>query len=88
MSHREFTVVSVAGRPARPRYMCELTRSICRIALFHFCCWAPFWLFTLAPMVSDSLDSRPAWFRNARLFADMLPYINSAGECGRRTYAM
>ncbi|CAD5219658.1 unnamed protein product [Bursaphelenchus okinawaensis] len=69
----------------RPKYMCELTRSICRIAVFHFSCWAPFWFYNMAPIVSDAfelhLDLMNDWFVVGRLFANMLPYINSAGNC-------
>lgn len=32
-----------------PRYMAEMRKSIWRIAVFHFICWAPFWSFTMIP---------------------------------------
>ncbi|KAI6175729.1 Npr-27 [Aphelenchoides bicaudatus] len=67
----------------RPKYLCGLTRSICRIAIFHFTCLAPFWFFTLSPVygIRFSEESAPEWFRNAKLYATLLPYINSAGNC-------
>ncbi|CAD5226786.1 unnamed protein product [Bursaphelenchus xylophilus] len=70
----------------RPKYMCELTRSICRIAVFHFSCWAPFWFFNMAPIITESLEwnvllEGKTWFEIGKLFANMLPYINSAGNC-------
>lgn len=68
----------------RPKYMCGVTRSICRIAVFHFTCWAPFWFVTLAPIVMAAfgrhLNQEDDWFNNTKLFANMLPYINSAGK--------
>lgn len=67
----------------RPKYLCGLTRSICRIAVFHFTCLAPFWFFTLSPVYAAALGIRLSedseWFRNAKLYATLLPYINSAG---------
>ena len=43
----------------RPRYMCELTKSIWRIAIFHFTCWAPFWFFTVSPYVAQLFNLSP-----------------------------
>ena len=40
----------------KPRYMCELTKSIWRIGIFHFTCWAPFWFFTASPFLVRMLQ--------------------------------
>lgn len=68
----------------RPKYLCGLTRSICRIAIFHFTCWAPFWFFNLAPLYASALGlsfpTNSEWFMNAKLYANLLPYINSSGK--------
>uniref|UniRef100_A0A914YT84 G-protein coupled receptors family 1 profile domain-containing protein n=1 Tax=Panagrolaimus superbus TaxID=310955 RepID=A0A914YT84_9BILA len=69
----------------RPRYMCELTKSIWRIAIFHFTCWAPYYFFTASPSVAQLLHLPPpetnaTWFQTGRLIGNMLPYINSAGN--------
>ncbi|KAK6028091.1 hypothetical protein OSTOST_05871, partial [Ostertagia ostertagi] len=40
----------VQRKPLRePRYMLEMRKSIWRIAVFHFVCWAPFWAFAIVP---------------------------------------
>lgn len=50
----------------RPRYMCELTKSIWRISIFHFTCWAPYWFFTASPYIGRMLqlpefDTESTW---------------------------
>ncbi|KAI6214056.1 Npr-27 [Aphelenchoides besseyi] len=74
---------SIRGQPC-PRYMGNLTRSIIRIAIFHFFCWCPFWVFSLLPSFTEAFGipftPYPEWFNNAKLFANLLPYVNSAGN--------
>jgi hypothetical protein len=61
-----------------------LTRSICRIAVFHGTCWTPFWIFTLAPIYASAMGykfpTHSQWFQDAKIWANVLPYINSAGK--------
>uniref|UniRef100_A0A914CQI5 G-protein coupled receptors family 1 profile domain-containing protein n=1 Tax=Acrobeloides nanus TaxID=290746 RepID=A0A914CQI5_9BILA len=69
----------------RPRYIYELTRSIWRIAIFHFTCWAPYWFFILVPVFVQTFQlpfqvNDSEWFKTGDLFARILPLINSAGN--------
>ncbi|VDP42993.1 unnamed protein product [Heligmosomoides polygyrus] len=41
--------VSSSKTLREPRYMHEMRKSIWRIAVFHFVCWAPFWVFAIVP---------------------------------------
>lgn len=43
-----------------PRYMNEMRKSIWRIAIYHFICWGPFWLFTISTMLKGG--EAPAWW--------------------------
>ncbi|KAF8373187.1 npr-27 [Pristionchus pacificus] len=61
-----------------PRYMNEMRKSIWRIAIYHFICWGPFWLFTISTMLKGG--EAPAWLTYARLVANILPYVNAAGN--------
>ncbi|VDN27737.1 unnamed protein product [Gongylonema pulchrum] len=67
-----------------PHYICELTRSVLRVSAFHFICWTPFWFFTFVPPVIDyfelDYDDSLSWVMNARLVANLLPYVNSSGN--------
>uniref|UniRef100_A0A7I4YMS1 G_PROTEIN_RECEP_F1_2 domain-containing protein n=1 Tax=Haemonchus contortus TaxID=6289 RepID=A0A7I4YMS1_HAECO len=69
-----------------PRYMHEMRKSIWRIAVFHFVCWAPFWAFAIVPHYIAQLwghaflERLPGWYIYCRLFANCLPYINAAGN--------
>uniref|UniRef100_A0A7E4VW88 G_PROTEIN_RECEP_F1_2 domain-containing protein n=1 Tax=Panagrellus redivivus TaxID=6233 RepID=A0A7E4VW88_PANRE len=76
---RGFNAVEVR----RPQYMCELTKSIWRISIFHFTCWAPFWFFTALPVFAAHISmpiAENSWIRKATLFSNMLPYLNSSGN--------
>uniref|UniRef100_A0A0N5B385 G_PROTEIN_RECEP_F1_2 domain-containing protein n=1 Tax=Strongyloides papillosus TaxID=174720 RepID=A0A0N5B385_STREA len=68
-----------------PKYIFKLTNSIRRIAIFHFCCWAPFWIYSIAPQILDIFGGkwilRSPWYNTGQLIANMLPYVNSAGNC-------
>ncbi|CEF71476.1 G protein-coupled receptor, rhodopsin-like family and GPCR, rhodopsin-like, 7TM domain-containing protein [Strongyloides ratti] len=68
-----------------PKYIFKLTNSIRRIAIFHFCCWAPFWIYSITPQLLDYFNSkwilRSSWYNTGQLVANMLPYVNSAGNC-------
>ncbi|EYC10250.1 hypothetical protein Y032_0056g2638 [Ancylostoma ceylanicum] len=83
--HRKVTVSSTKGI-REPRYMHEMRKSIWRIAVFHFICWAPFWTFAIVPHYiaqlwgHDFLERLPGWYIYCRLFANCLPYINAAGN--------
>ncbi|KIH68474.1 hypothetical protein ANCDUO_01189 [Ancylostoma duodenale] len=83
--HRKVTVSSTKGIK-EPRYMHEMRKSIWRIAVFHFICWAPFWTFAIVPHYiaqlwgHDFLERLPGWYIYCRLFANCLPYINAAGN--------
>ncbi|VDM57536.1 unnamed protein product [Angiostrongylus costaricensis] len=69
-----------------PRYINEMRKSIWRIAIFHFVCWAPFWAFAIVPHYISQfwghafLGKLPGWYIYCRLFANCLPYINAAGN--------
>ncbi|CAI4221859.1 unnamed protein product [Auanema sp. JU1783] len=73
--------VSAQKRLREPRYLMEMRKSIWRIAIFHFICWAPFWLFTITPFfVRSFAPITTIWVVYGRLFANSLPYINAAGN--------
>ncbi|KAI6234612.1 Npr-27 [Aphelenchoides fujianensis] len=86
--YRERTAVNRSPhsslRGNRPKYMNGLTRSIIRIAIFHFSCWAPFWIFSLMPVFADAFglhfNPQADWFQSGKLLSNLLPYINSAGN--------
>ncbi|CAD6196529.1 unnamed protein product [Caenorhabditis auriculariae] len=46
---RALSPAASAKSSKEPRYMSEVRKSIWRIAVFHFVCWAPFWGFTMLP---------------------------------------
>uniref|UniRef100_A0A0N4ZDG6 G_PROTEIN_RECEP_F1_2 domain-containing protein n=1 Tax=Parastrongyloides trichosuri TaxID=131310 RepID=A0A0N4ZDG6_PARTI len=68
-----------------PKYMFKLTNSIRRIAIFHFCCWAPFWIYSITPQILNIIGGewliKKPWYNTGQLVANMLPYVNSAGNC-------
>lgn len=78
--------VSSSKTLREPRYMHEMRKSIWRIAVFHFVCWAPFWVFAIVPHYIAQLwgpaflERLPGWYIYCRLFANCLPYINAAGN--------
>ncbi|CAJ0931089.1 unnamed protein product, partial [Mesorhabditis belari] len=75
-----------SGRSIRePRYMGEVRKSIWRIAIYHFVCWAPFWTVTLIPMLVANMELNSPWmfhpvWRALQLFINILPNINAAGN--------
>ncbi|GMT24846.1 hypothetical protein PFISCL1PPCAC_16143, partial [Pristionchus fissidentatus] len=70
---------AIASKMVRePRYMSEMRKSIWRVAIYHFICWGPFWLFTICTMMR--MYEAPTWLVYARLVANILPYINAAGN--------
>uniref|UniRef100_A0A1I7WMR6 G_PROTEIN_RECEP_F1_2 domain-containing protein n=1 Tax=Heterorhabditis bacteriophora TaxID=37862 RepID=A0A1I7WMR6_HETBA len=85
--HQSWHVTVSSSKSIRePRYMNEVRKSIWRIAVFHFVCWAPFWTFTIVPHYitqyggQDAMEAMPDWNVYCRLFANCLPYINAAGS--------
>ncbi|CAB3406413.1 unnamed protein product [Caenorhabditis bovis] len=83
------TTLTTHGK--EPRYMSEVRKSIWRIAVFHFVCWAPFWGSTMLPHYisfwdepepneTDHDERESLLFVYCRLFANCLPYINAAGN--------
>ncbi|CAI5448601.1 unnamed protein product [Caenorhabditis angaria] len=46
---RKAQTTQKSGKTKEPRYMSEVRKSVWRIAVFHFVCWAPFWGFTMLP---------------------------------------
>ncbi len=61
-----------------------MTKSIWRVAIFHFVCWAPFWLFVIVPTVVDrigeSIDASIEFVMIGRMIANTLPCVNAAGN--------
>uniref|UniRef100_A0A1I7V0E7 G_PROTEIN_RECEP_F1_2 domain-containing protein n=1 Tax=Caenorhabditis tropicalis TaxID=1561998 RepID=A0A1I7V0E7_9PELO len=51
---QQTTTLAKPGK--EPRYMSEVKKSIWRIAVFHFVCWAPFWGFTMLPNYIYQID--------------------------------
>ncbi|CAJ0565185.1 unnamed protein product, partial [Mesorhabditis spiculigera] len=74
------------GRSIRePRYMGEMRKSIWRVAIYHFVCWAPFWVFTMTPTFIVNMELNAPWmahpiWRALHLFVNILPSINAAGN--------
>ncbi|TKR73775.1 hypothetical protein L596_021047 [Steinernema carpocapsae] len=60
-------------------------RSISSVVIFHFACWAPFWIAVLLTLIrtshmSEYLIIPPQALAMMRLITSFLPYINSAGN--------
>lgn len=53
---RRAQTATLAKPGKEPRYMSEVRKSIWRIAVFHFVCWAPFWGFTMLPNYIEQID--------------------------------
>ncbi|PAV68542.1 hypothetical protein WR25_02990 [Diploscapter pachys] len=47
----------LASNSKAPKYVSEVRKNIWKIAIFHFVCWAPFWMFTVAPTYISLLSS-------------------------------
>ncbi|CAL2040262.1 unnamed protein product [Caenorhabditis brenneri] len=88
---QQTTTLAKSGK--EPRYMSEVRKSIWRIAVFHFVCWAPFWGFTMLPnyiyQIDQFLHGESAEEESGgesillvycRLVSNCLPYINAAGN--------
>uniref|UniRef100_A0A0N4ZXK7 G_PROTEIN_RECEP_F1_2 domain-containing protein n=1 Tax=Parastrongyloides trichosuri TaxID=131310 RepID=A0A0N4ZXK7_PARTI len=64
-------------------YAKKVTRSILKVSLFHFCCWGPFWLMLLIPVL-DKLNMIPDinvhYLILFKFITSFLPYINSMGN--------
>ncbi|KAF1757453.1 hypothetical protein GCK72_013909 [Caenorhabditis remanei] len=87
---QQTTTLAKSGK--EPRYMSEVRKSIWRIAVFHFVCWAPFWGFTMLPNFIYQIDQylngdheeesggESIFLVYCRLVANCLPYINAAGN--------
>ncbi|KAI6191588.1 putative G-protein coupled receptor C06G4.5 [Aphelenchoides bicaudatus] len=64
-------------------YTKQVVRSVLIVVLFHFCCWIPFWLFVILPLLAylevvqfEFLELES--FQTVRMISSFLPYLNSA----------
>uniref|UniRef100_A0A0K0F031 G_PROTEIN_RECEP_F1_2 domain-containing protein n=1 Tax=Strongyloides venezuelensis TaxID=75913 RepID=A0A0K0F031_STRVS len=64
-------------------YIKKVTRSILKVSFFHLCCWGPFWIMLLIPVL-NRVNLIPEINYNyliiCKYVTSFLPYINSMGN--------
>ncbi|CEF60984.1 G protein-coupled receptor, rhodopsin-like family and GPCR, rhodopsin-like, 7TM domain-containing protein [Strongyloides ratti] len=64
-------------------YIKKVTRSILKVSFFHLCCWGPFWIMLLIPVLNKINlipDINYNYLIICKCITSFLPYINSMGN--------
>uniref|UniRef100_A0AAF5D3Y9 G_PROTEIN_RECEP_F1_2 domain-containing protein n=1 Tax=Strongyloides stercoralis TaxID=6248 RepID=A0AAF5D3Y9_STRER len=64
-------------------YIKKVTRSILKVSFFHLCCWGPFWIMLLIPVlnrINMIPDINYNYLFICKCITSFLPYINSMGN--------